>query len=303
MIDKLTQLIERLRYHVGMSLSVFLHLSLFALLLVNFPQCQRKLPPEIIISVDLLPISKMTNVENKQVAKPKKEEKLLDKPKPIEEPKKEVKEEPKPEPKPETKPELKPEPIPDKPKPEPKPIEQPKLEPVAEKPKPKKEEKRKPDPTPKKEPEKKKKPIKKPKVNEYDSLMKDLLEVEQKNDQNEEVADKYSKGPHNADIPLSMSIKDSIKKQIEKCWSPPVGNIDAGKLAVLLNITFGEDGSATSVKIKDSFKYNSDELYRVAADAAVRAVHKCSPLQGLPVDQYSSWQNIEFNFDPSNLIY
>jgi hypothetical protein len=109
------------------------------------------------------------------------------------------------------------------------------------------------------------------------------------------------KDEHN--LPTAYKRLKAIKKQIEKCWSPPAGNVDAGKLAVLLNITFGQDGSATSVKIKDSFKYNSDELYRVAADAAVRAVHKCSPLQGLPVDQYSSWQNIEFNFDPSNLIY
>jgi outer membrane biosynthesis protein TonB len=115
MIDKLLQIINRLERHPGMSVSVLMHLTLFIFLLISFPQCQRKLPPEIIISVDLLPISKMTNVENKQVAKPKKEEKPVDKPKPIEEPKPEVKEEPKPEPKPIE--EAKPEPIPDKPKP------------------------------------------------------------------------------------------------------------------------------------------------------------------------------------------
>ena len=271
--------------HKGMSISTFFHLVLFALLIFNFPQCQRQRPPEMIISVDLLPIANETNIENKQTKlKSEKEEKPIDKPKAAEEPEQETKPEPKPEPKPEViKQEIK------KTEEKIKKEESPAV--VKPKPTPKKEEKKE---------KKKKKP--KPKANEYDALLKTLEESNAKSEA-EEIVDKPTKGPHNVGMPLSLSLRDSIKKQIEQCWSPPAGNKDAGKLQVLLDISFKQDGTVASAKVLDNSRYSSDEMYRVAADAAVRAVYKCSPLQGLPVDQYSSWENIEFNFDPSEMIY
>ena len=73
MISKIHRIIVTLSNNKGMSVSCLIHLSLFILLLVNFPQCQHKRSPEIMISVDLLPISNKTNVENKQKAQPKTE--------------------------------------------------------------------------------------------------------------------------------------------------------------------------------------------------------------------------------------
>lgn len=294
MFEKLQNFVKLIQYHPGMSISLLLHLSVFVLVLVGLPQCQKKSAPEIIISVDLLPISQKTNVENKQATKPENKndkEKPVDKPKPIEK-EAEVQKDKTPveEPK---KAETKPEPdkdavvLKDK-KEEKKPEPKPELKPEPKKEQPKKEEV-------------KKKPSK-PKVSEYDALLKTLEETVKKNDKKEKV-DKTTKGPSDVGAPLSLSVKDSIKKQIEQCWNPPAGNKDAGKLQILLNIIFNRDGSVANVKIIDTIKYGNDELYKVAADAAVRAVYKCSPLQGLPVDQFNLWKNLEFNFDPSNLIY
>lgn len=281
-MDKLFNVIDTIKNNIGISMSMFIHIILFSFLLVNLPQCKRKVPQENIISIDLLPISKVSNVKNQDSSKPKpklkKEEKPIEKESPVkkEKPKEPIKTE-----------------IKEKPKEATKPIIKKKTEPK------KKEEK----PIVKTKPIKKKKIEKKAKSEEVDVILKDLLAEVEKNDKNKEIAKTKTKGTHNADMPLSLSLKDSIKKQIEQCWNPPAGNMDAGKLEVLLSISFNKDGSVSNVKIKDSFKYNGDELYRVAADAAIRAVYKCSPLEGLPVGQYSSWRDIEFNFDPSNLIY
>ncbi len=285
-MDKLTQVIEILLRNKGMSISSLLHLLLFSLLIFSFPQCKQQRPPEVIISVDLLPIAKETNIENKQnKTKSDKEDKLIEKPKAKEEPEKVIEEPKKPAE------EKKPDPISETPKKEIKKIEKKKEEkPVIVKSKP----------APKKEEKKKKKP--KPKVSEYDALLKTLEESNVKSDV-DEIVDKPSKGPHNIGKALSLSLRDSIKKQIEQCWSPPAGNKDAGKLQVLLDISFKQDGSVSSAKVVNNSRYSNDEMYRVAADAAVRAVYKCSPLQGLPIDQYSAWENIEFNFDPSDMIY
>ena len=281
-MDELHKIIALLKLHLGMSISGFIHIFLFILLLINFPQCRRKELQEIIIAVDLLPIANVSNVENKQISKPVKEEKPIEKPKPVEEVVK-------PEPEPELKPEPKKEALPEPKKAEVKKIEK------KEEPKPKP----KPKPEPKKDEKKKKK---KPKLSEIDKLLKDLQEIEKKNDTQEEISDKRSKGPHNSDMPLSLSVKDAIRKQVEQCWNPPAGNKDAASLQILLRISLKRDGEVASVRVVDNIKYGSDELYRVAADAAVRAVHKASPLQGLPTDQYSMWQDLEFNFNPNGIL-
>lgn len=296
-MSKLTQIKYILKQHLGMSISSSLHLLLFVILLINFPQCQRKEMPEIIIAVDLLPISNNTNIENKQVSKPKKE-KPIEKPKPALEEKAQPKEEPIPTLEEKIKPKL-----------DPTPALEEKIEPApetkkAEKIEPKKEIVKKPSPAkPKAEPKKDdKKKKQKPQLSEIDKLLKNLQAESDVNDLKEELAEKPSKGPHNPDMPLSMSVKDSIRRQVEKCWNPPAGNKDAAKLQILLRIAFKQDGSVAKVIVVESGRYNGDELYKVAADSAVRAVHKASPLQGLPIDQYNIWKDLEFNFNPSGIL-
>lgn len=290
-------IIALLKRHLGMSISSLLHFALFVFLMLNFPQCSRKKPNELIIAVDLLPIAKTTNIENKNTAKPT-EEKLEEK-KPV------AKEEPKIE-KPPIKEELpKEKPEPEKPKEEEKKEEIKKDDVVIKKKEePKKKEKKDDSPkkntTPKKD-DKKKKP-QKPKMSDIDKLMKNLLAEEQKNDLKEQTSNKPSKGPFDPSSSLSLSVKDSIKRQIEQHWNPPAGNKEAAKLQILLKISFKIDGTVASVKVIDNNRYNSDEQYQVASDSAVRAVYKASPIQNLPTDQYSSWQELELNFDPSNIL-
>lgn len=294
------------RKHLGFKLSLFFHFSLLMLLLFNFPQCQKAVPKERIVSLDLLPIAKISNVENKQKAKPEKKE---EKPAKVAESKKNIEEKIVPEEKPS--PENK-----EQEKPVDKPIsnDAPKLVEKAEEkikkeaePEPKKLEPAKVEKKPevKKAPQKKQNTKDKPKknketVNEYDNILKNLLSEEQ---QESEVSDKKSMGKYDSSMPLSLSLKDTIKQQIEKCWSPPAGNKNAGSLKVLLHIMLKRNGEVENVKIIDSIKYAGDDLYKVAADAAVRAVYKCSPLENLPAEQYENWKNLEFNFDPTDILY
>jgi outer membrane biosynthesis protein TonB len=276
MIERFKYIKEKIHPHLGMILSVLMHLGIFLMLLISFPQCTRKRSPEIIISVDFLPIKKVTNIENKQVSEPKpkeEEKKPIEKVKPTSVPKETI-EEKKPDPKPKT-----------------DPVKIGKKKKIVEKSKPKK-----------KEENKKKKPIK-PKNSEYDALLKDLMHESKKNEAKDKLVKTPSKGAYNPDLALSMSLKDSIKRQIEQQWSPPAGNKDAGKLQVLLNISFNRDASVSNVRVVDISKYNNDETYKVAADAAMRAVYKASPLQELPAERYTAWQNLEFYFDPSEMIY
>jgi hypothetical protein len=280
--------------------SVILHVMLFLLIYFGLPSLMKdKVLEDNVVMVEILPVSEITNVK---VAQQK----------------------PKPEPKKETKPDPTP-PKPSKPEPEkPKPVEAPKPEPVKqEKPEPIKAEPIKPIDKPKevKKEEKKpepKKPEKKQEADPFDNLMKNLEQQaqEEKNKEKEKEIDKSFEEITNAvtnsevkdeykpNVPVSASVKDSIRKQVSDNWSITSGAKDAKDMVVTLTISMAQDGSVTDVVPTNMVRYNTDAPYRAMVDSCMRAVRKASPIKGLPVETYQGgWDEIEMNFDPGEMLY
>jgi outer membrane biosynthesis protein TonB len=287
--------------HIGLILSLALHLAILLMMVFGFfPIFKPDIPQETSISVELLPITSESNV------KPKQQTNKTDKKEPAEA-KKIVKA-------------AAPEPVKEKPREEEKkkeaePIKKDEAEKI--KPKEKKEEEKKAKEQPKEQPKDKPKeqPKKKPqKTSELDSLLKTLEEVSDVKTENAKETKKQveaheednekSKGTYDPTKALSLSEEDAIRSQIAKCWSVPAGAREASDMAVLLHISLERDGTVKSVKIVDNNRYNSgnQDFYRAAADSAVRAVKKCSPLKNLPTNKYNNWKELELNFDPRDML-
>ncbi|MDX1975406.1 MAG: hypothetical protein SFT92_06995 [Rickettsiales bacterium] len=273
----------------GAVYSAVLHffLLLFALFgLPNLFDRTRDTDPQV-ITVELLPITGVTNV------------------KPMETP---------PAPKPEEKPEEK------KPEPEKKPTPPVKTStpppplPPQEKISPK-VEKKKPDekkPEPKKE-EKKPKPKDKDPMDNLDAVLKAVQQTANTSEKKEPAkseTDDTSKVKNNSSNfdptqQMSLSEKDAIRSQIAKCWNVPAGAKDAHELLIVLTISVEQDGTVTKVALANESKdrYSQDAFFRAAADSAMRAVRQCSPLKDLPPDKYNTWRDIELTFDPREMLY
>jgi outer membrane biosynthesis protein TonB len=101
---------------------------------------------------------------------------------------------------------------------------------------------------------------------------------------------------------LTISEEDALRRQIEHCWSPPMGARDAQSLIVEVTIDVNPDRTIANAEIVDKGRYNSDSFFRAAGDAAIRAVRnpQCSPLE-LPADKYDQWKHIDFTFDPRDM--
>ena len=282
----------------GLYWSLGVHVALLGFAIFGLPSFFKKeIEPVNMVTVELVPISSITNV-------PKAEEPVKAKEEPKkEEPKFEKKAPPPPPPPVE---ETKPEPVPEK-KPEPE-----KAEPHPD------IEKKKPPEKPKvKEETKPKPPIEKPKKKtdalDFDSVLKTVEKIEKKQaaeEKKEAKADESQKAKAKTSTlfdpsqSLSISERDAIIQQISQCWSIPAGAKDAQNLSVILHLSLEKDGTVRDVKIVDTSRYGSgDTFYRAAVDSAVRAVLKCSPLKNLPQDKYDSWNEIEMNFDPKEMLY
>lgn len=274
---------------LGLRYSSGLHLTMLLLAIFGLPELfewTREPEPQA-ISVEILPISEISNVKPSETP-PQKEEKAEEKPTP------EIKPEP---PKPEVK------------KPSEKPTPQVKTEEAKKDavplPDPKKKEEEK-----KKEEDKKKENDKKKQKQKEDELEAILKSVEKTASQNsakpkDAAKDKTSASTSKSEtyddsLPLSISEKDAIRSQIERNWSPPIGARDAHDLKVVLEISLLQDGTVTDVKVKNK---SSNPTFIAAAESAVRAVKMSSPLQNLPPDKYGSWKDVELVFDPKDALY
>ena len=265
----------------GLRYSAILHAVMIILMIFGLPSFLERKPDPVLTatSIDILPISAISNVkpqekppEKVEPKKPVEEEKKA--PKAVTEAKKE---------------EVK--------KPDPVPVPKP---PEAKKPEIKKPEK---PPEPKK-PEK-------PKEDDLDKILKSVKETAKASESKKPTEKKVVPNQHEARSDrydptqqLSMSETVAIRQQFEKCWDVPAGAKNAQDLVITLNVDLLEDGTVTKVELaQDKGRYSSDSFFRAAADSAMRAVNRCSPLKNLPAGKHSTWGNMVLTFDPSKMLY
>jgi hypothetical protein len=283
----------------GIIFSASLHLFVLAVIFFGLPQLFKKeVTQEHAVVVEILPISDQTNVKKKKVVQ---KEKPVIKEEALSSLKKPAMKQPVATPKIDPIP-LKPEKV--------EPVKKEKIEVAEIKPVEKQQPKKE---APKKE--EKKQDISEDSFGAVLNTVEELKK-EQKLDKKEEVdfsdiedmlAADSDQPEYKPGLPLSISEKDEIKRQIVNNWSVVSGAKDAKDMVVTLNIKIAQNGEVTKIDIaKNMLRYNSDPFYKAMVESAIRAVSRSSPLKGLPPEKYmvkNGWQEIELNFDPSEMMY
>ncbi len=301
-------------FFIFLACSIALHLLVGYFVLVGLPSFSHKLPEEQIITFESLPVSNISNVPNQQKHKEKTienaEAKKVQQSK-IENTEESKAETPKQQKIEEKAIEKKQEATDNQPSKEAINIAKKEMPKVQKESPPKKDEKKEDKPTNPIKTDKAAKNKKKPVINDLDSLLKNL---EQASEGNNNKSDKHSqkqgsheqdsKGNYNEELPLSISEKALIKKQIEDSWrNIPIGAQDIEKAKILVYITLEQDGSVKQVKISETICSNvSASICQALADSALRAVKQASPLKGLDVERYQVWKEFQFLFDPSEIL-
>lgn len=265
----------------SLSLSIVLHTTLLLFAAIGLPALlpEEPEPMPLVMTVELLPIGEISNVKPSE--KPITEEQhaqAVKTSKPVEPTTKEPPKPPEPEEKKPFDPAEEAEPLP------------------TDKPKPKEEKPKKDEAKPK---------------DDFAALLNQLRQETKaekdkkaKDNANTEKNTTRSDAPYDDSMPLSISEKDMIRSQFVPCWSMPAGAKDAHTLAARVKVKLQPDGTVLEAVLADDLRgrYQSDPFFRAAADSAIRAVHRCSPLKNLPPEKYNSWRAMEINFDPGEML-
>jgi outer membrane biosynthesis protein TonB len=98
---------------------------------------------------------------------------------------------------------------------------------------------------------------------------------------------------------LSQSEMDALRGQVQKCWNVPAGALDGSSLKVSVKFKLDQTGTLEGTPEIISGG-GATGVERAAAEAAKRAVSRCSPYN-LPADKYDAWADVIVNFDPSEM--
>jgi len=94
---------------------------------------------------------------------------------------------------------------------------------------------------------------------------------------------------------------DSLRSQVAACWYVDPNTHLADNTIIEVRAMMLPNGKVQSANLVDQAQMVSDADYRSAAQAALRAVLKCSPYK-LPRDKYQYWRSIVFTFNPTGLV-
>lgn len=100
------------------------------------------------------------------------------------------------------------------------------------------------------------------------------------------------------------ALRVAIRKQIEPCWSPPIGAREAEELTVKIVVFVDPSGQVRRAEVLDAGRMALNPFFEAAADSARRAVlnDRCNPLRNLPPDRYDLWQELELTFNPKDVL-
>ncbi|MEL6201755.1 MAG: TonB C-terminal domain-containing protein [Pseudomonadota bacterium] len=99
---------------------------------------------------------------------------------------------------------------------------------------------------------------------------------------------------------LTQSEMDSLRGQIQACWNPPAGVLDASDLRVSVRFSLDESG-----KLSGRPQVTASSGNRQADESAIRAVQRCNIQNDgfqLPADKFAAWRDVVVNFDPSEMF-
>ena len=139
---------------------------------------------------------------------------------------------------------------------------------------------------------------------DFSSLLKNLVDTPQ-GDSTDKVKNPTAKPAPDAPIAnhMTMSEQDALIRQLGQCWSVLSGAKMAEDMVVDVRIAVNPDRTLQQATIVDQLRYNTDSVFRAAADAAMRALRnpRCTPLE-LPPDKYEEWKDTVLTFNPKDML-
>ncbi len=103
---------------------------------------------------------------------------------------------------------------------------------------------------------------------------------------------------------LPPALEQAVRQAIKPCWNIDPSARDARETIVEVGVRMRQDGTVADAWVIDRGRYQSDAIFRSAADRAMRAVRNssCQPLP-LPATTFERWRDMTLVFNPRDFFF
>jgi outer membrane biosynthesis protein TonB len=98
---------------------------------------------------------------------------------------------------------------------------------------------------------------------------------------------------------LSQSEMDALRGQVQRCYNPPAGAVEAENLFASVQFKLDRSGELEGVPQLVSGG-GGGIVERAFVEAVLRAVRRCAPYN-LPAEKYETWADVKVNFSMSEM--
>jgi hypothetical protein len=95
--------------------------------------------------------------------------------------------------------------------------------------------------------------------------------------------------------------KRGLRRQMQACWSPPIGLANAERLVVTLRVSLSSEGWLLTEPALLHPSPIPNKAFQIAYEEAVRAMVSCQPFK-MPPEKYKQWKDVEVVFDPADMV-
>lgn len=92
-----------------------------------------------------------------------------------------------------------------------------------------------------------------------------------------------------------------VKAQIAQCWDIPKDPVALSEIPIVtIDVQMNTNATIQSMEVtpSDAARYKSDPVFAKAANNAMKALKKCSPITALHQREYVFWKNLSLIFNP-----
>jgi hypothetical protein len=94
-------------------------------------------------------------------------------------------------------------------------------------------------------------------------------------------------------------VVDALRVAMTRCWVVDSARPDIADIRAVAHLTMRKNGTVRDVWFESQARAETDAAFAYVLETIKNAVVTCQPFRMLPANEFSTWQDIELTFYPT----
>jgi hypothetical protein len=101
------------------------------------------------------------------------------------------------------------------------------------------------------------------------------------------------------DRTMTVSVRDALRVAMTRCWIIDTARPDVADIRAVAHLKMRKNGTVQDLWFESQARAETDSAFAYVLETIKNAVDTCQPFRMLPANEFSTWQDIELTFYPT----